>query len=189
MERREWNQLLERRYHRGIDDHGAGEIESAVHDAMADTDETIIRELGAQKPDQVIERPVMTELRPEWPRLLRLGRSVAPLRDEVRGRVDLLDVTAHVKLELVTAHEQRKLEARRSDVENGDEIGHRTPRWRSPVPRHSPPSARSRDERCRSIAESQDPCAHSPGRSGLPCSARTIGRPGGPHQSIAPPAF
>ncbi len=41
-----------------------------MHDAMADADEAMLGELGAQERDQVIERAVVAELRALAPRLL-----------------------------------------------------------------------------------------------------------------------
>jgi hypothetical protein len=92
---------------------------------MPDTDEAMIRKFVAQKRDQEIERPVMTELRVFGPRLLGRLQTVGPRGDEVRCRVDAFNLTADVELELVAVRdERRKLEARRPGVEDDDSVGH-----------------------------------------------------------------
>ncbi len=79
-------------------------FEPAVHDAMADADEAMVGELGAQECDQVIERAVVAELDTFAPRLL--AEHVLPsavLRDEARRRVEAFRLSARDQLERIAA--------------------------------------------------------------------------------------
>ena len=125
MQRGEWNVLFQRGHHRRIDANGLRVLETPVHDAMADTDEAITRQVLAQERDQVIERTGMAERDAFSPRLFVDHRARMVFGDEARRRVQALGLSPRNHDSTIGAfREQRKLEARRARVQNGNCIGH-----------------------------------------------------------------
>src|SRR5258705_5007416 len=123
MQRGERNQRLELRHHTGIDAHRTGEIGSAVHHPMPDSDEAVMRQLGAQEREQVIEGPIVAEIHALGPGLLRL-RSLMLLGAETRRGVDRFVLPAKIELELLALlDEERELDAGRSCVDDDDRVG------------------------------------------------------------------
>ncbi len=70
VQRRQRNELLQRRDHGCVDANGLAELESAVDDAMADGDEAMLGELRAQERDEMVERAVVSQLGAFTPRFL-----------------------------------------------------------------------------------------------------------------------
>ena len=117
MQRSERYQLFERRGHARIDAHRPRVIGPAVHDPMPNADETVIRQLRAQKRTQVIERSIVAEARALGPGLLRHRLPVATLRDEAGCGVDPFDLAAHGQIELIVPRgEERELDAGRASI-------------------------------------------------------------------------
>jgi hypothetical protein len=77
-----------------------------MQNPMSNPYEMVIRELGVQKRDQVIERAIVAELRALGPGLFRCLRPVAPIRDEVRHGVDSFDLAVQFEHELTAARDE-----------------------------------------------------------------------------------
>src|SRR5438477_6425174 len=125
MQRRERYVFLERADHGRIEAHRLRVLESAVNDAMSDTDEPMLGELVAEKTDEMFERAIMTELDAVAPCLLGDDRAAAVLGDEARRRVQTFRLPARDERHAIRLlRKQRELEARRARVQDGDRIGH-----------------------------------------------------------------
>ncbi len=125
MQGSERDEGLQAFQHPGIHAHRTNVVESAVHHAVPDPDQPVVRQLPPQVTDQVVEGLVMPEPRTVRPGLLGPGRPVGRLRNESRLRVQALDLAPNVGLQVVAALQIKgKFDARRAGVDYDDGIGH-----------------------------------------------------------------
>jgi hypothetical protein len=142
VQRCQRHELFQRAQHIVVDVYRGGEVQPAVHHAVADPHQAVPLEVRAQEGDQVIDGARMPQLHAAAPGLLfrHLPRSV--LGGEAGIGVEPLDLAACLQLHLLPAQqEQRKLQARRAGIEHDDGIGHGRVLAPSLLHRHRQPLA------------------------------------------------
>jgi len=125
VQRRERHVLLQCRDATRVDAHRFHVLAAAMHDAVPDRHQPMMRNAPAQKPDKVFERAVVAERFAGRPLLLVEHVAVAILRDEARRRVDAFGLPSRDENGvLALVGEERELDARRACVQDGDRVGH-----------------------------------------------------------------
>ena len=99
VQRRQRNESLESGQHIGIDPHRSREVRSAVHHTMPDRLEFHPRRLTPEELGKIVDSAVVSQRDAVAPALFRRDDAARGARDEVRGRVDALDLSAQLRVQ------------------------------------------------------------------------------------------
>ena len=124
VQRRQRNERFELGERRGVDENRAREARAAMDDTMPDGHDAMLAEHAASAPaEEVVDRALVSELRPGRPFLLRdhvAGRA----GDEARPGRQPLELAPQEEPRRILIEEDGELQARRARIQHEQRVGH-----------------------------------------------------------------